>query len=81
MQQLLPTCLCGRTMTDKDRCPACGLNWEHDKDGHLAYGFRSWIFTPLKLKLNHYQKYMRWRDSVSRIPKIPRGSKRNGSRR
>lgn len=58
-----PKCLCGLSMDARSRCPVCGVEWKHDQDGHWAEGFRAVIFTPkfTKRKLNHYQRYMRWR--------------------
>ena len=83
-----PLCICGQIMTfpqgvNKSHCKTegCGVPWEREPDGYWAEGLTKRIFTPiLKRKLNHYQKYMRWRDSLSRTPKSQRGSKRTGDK-
>lgn len=71
-------CLCGQPMDKRDRCPICGVRWERDKFGFWAEGFRAVVFTPSKLRLNHYQKYMKWRDRASKTAKSQAGSRKSG---
>lgn len=71
---LSPTCLCGQIMTFKPgetktfcKTPGCGVVQECGPEGYWAYGRSRLVFTPnltaeVKRKLNHYQKYMRWRN-------------------
>jgi len=71
---LTPTCKCGIAITfpegkTKAKCPinGCGLRWELRPEGYWAIGLFTISFTPIftaqnKKKLNHYQKYMEWRN-------------------
>ncbi|WP_407310600.1 hypothetical protein [Desulfosporosinus sp. SB140] len=68
---LTPTCLCGQPMTFKPgenktycKAPGCGVVQEKRPEGYWAYGLSRIAFTPIltKQKLNHYQRYMRWRN-------------------
>lgn len=74
MEQLKPRCKCGQAMEfepgqAKARCPVsgCGMRWEIGPEGYWATGLFTLSFTPIftelvKLKLNRYEKYMRWRN-------------------
>jgi len=75
-----PVCLCGQPITfpegiNKSHCKTdgCGVPWVREPSGCWAEGLTKWIFTPIfvveitdvkKQKLNHYQKYMKWRDKA-----------------
>ncbi|AFQ46290.1 hypothetical protein [Desulfosporosinus meridiei] len=73
---LTPLCKCGQAMMfpvgkTGARCPidGCGMRWERGPEGYWATGLFTITFTPIiteqpKRKLNHYQKYMRWRDNT-----------------
>lgn len=71
-------CLCGQSISDKPRCPICGVRWERDKSGVWAIGFRAMLFTPSRQKLNHYERYMKWRNRTSKTEKPQRESKKTG---
>jgi len=70
---LIPTCLCGRAMQFEPnetktfcKAPGCGVVQKLGPEGYWAEGWWRTAFTPIftKLKLNHYQKYMRWRNEA-----------------
>ncbi|HBV87008.1 MAG TPA: hypothetical protein DEF42_10240 [Desulfosporosinus sp.] len=72
--KLIPLCKCGQPMVfpegkTKARCTVngCGMRWELGPEGYWAKGLFTIVFTPIfterpKPKVNHYQKYMRWRE-------------------
>ncbi|MCO1599864.1 hypothetical protein [Desulfosporosinus nitroreducens] len=73
MKKLTPTCLCGYPMMFKPgqtrtfcKNPGCSVVQEKVEGGYWATGWTRSVFTPILAKppkLNHYQKYMRWRNS------------------
>lgn len=77
-QTLYPTCICGRAMEFKPgekktfcKTPGCGVVLERGPEGYRALGFFTISFTPIftaevKQKLNHYQRYMTWRNAKKR---------------
>ena len=78
MEQLKPRCKCGQAMEfepgqTKARClnSRCGMRWEVGPEGYWATGLFTLSFTPIfteavKTKLNHYDKYMNWRNKKRR---------------
>lgn len=65
-----PTCICGRRMEFKPdetrtfcRAPGCGVVQEKRPEGYWALGMSRIVFTPGKRKMNHYERYMRWRNA------------------
>jgi len=87
VKQMVPTCLCGRPMEFKEgetktfcKAPGCGVVLKRGPEGYWAGG--SWwiAFTPLYTpelvrRLNHYGKYMDWRNANS-----PKRRRRAGRR-
>jgi len=68
-KQMVPTCICGQLMyfpagETKFRCPKCRARWEQGPEGYWALGVARIAFTPIftKRKLNHYERYMAWRN-------------------
>jgi len=73
---LTPICKCGQAISfpkgkTKARCPVqgCGMRWESGPEGYWAIGLFTISFTPIfteerKQKLNHYERYMRWRNKT-----------------
>ena len=71
MKQMIPTCLCGQPMQfqpgeTKTRCKTlgCGVLQELKDEGYWAKGLTRSLLTPIftKKKLNHYERYMAWRN-------------------
>ena len=71
-KQMVPACVCGHIMyfpvgKVESRCPKCRAPWKQGSEGYWAGSGARHMFTPIytkpvKVKLNHYQKYMQWRN-------------------
>jgi len=79
-QSLTPRCLCGQTIKFPKRknishctTTGCGVRWERGPEGYWAIGLTRIMFTPFlakvkepKGKLDHYGRYMEWREKSKR---------------
>ncbi|EHQ88239.1 hypothetical protein DesyoDRAFT_1068 [Desulfosporosinus youngiae DSM 17734] len=70
---LVPICLCGQVIRFEPgqtvtfcKTPGCGVVQEKLKDGYLARGTTRNLYTPIFTKPNHYERYMRWRNTHPR---------------
>lgn len=75
---MTPMCLCGgvikfpkRKNISRCKTQGCGVRWERSKEGYWAIGLTRSMLTPFlakvkepKLKLNHYGRYMKWRNEI-----------------
>ena len=85
---LTPTCLCGQAMVFKPgeiktfcKTPGCGVVQKHGPEGYWAEGGTRLAFTPIftkPIKLNHYERYMAWRNMEPRSKRRRKAGRRYG---